>query len=244
MLTGLRGCLDSNTRAVKWLVVFDNVDHKSTLQHFWPAGAHGSVLVTTRDASVARHFGQQALEVPLFTRSESMHFMFEIHPTTERTSPTEIEAVKCIAERSDNLPLILGSIGGYTSSISSSYQVFLQHYSDFDRNLIFQQGTSDTSSYEASISTTWTMALSRIDPSAKDLMETIAFFDPDSIPINLLENRNIDDKCVIDSPVCGHRLKLGLECIMDRMMTSQSWMSAWRQSSQPDNRKMFRGTTQ
>ncbi|KAJ5152920.1 uncharacterized protein N7482_009398 [Penicillium canariense] len=183
----------SSSVAPRWLLIFDNVDDLMTLQPFWPGGAHGSVIITTRDATVARHFGQQAIEVPLFTKDESVQFMFKINPGTEKKSPEELKAVQIITDRLGHLPLVLRNIGGYTSSIATSYQIFLQHYSDFDHNLLFQKDTSNTTSYEASVSTTWTMTLSQIDPMAKELMEIIALFDPDSIPIELIESWDIDD---------------------------------------------------
>jgi hypothetical protein len=134
------------------------------------------------------------MEIPLFTDDESVRFMFDINPDTDKSSQAEQEAVKAITDRLGHLPLVLRSIGAYTSSIASSYQTFLRHYSDFDRKLLFQKDAPGAISYEASVSTTWTMTLAHIDSKAKDLMEIIALFDPDGIPIELIEARDLDDK--------------------------------------------------
>lgn len=180
-------------RSLRWLLVFDNVDHISALKPFWPAGSHGSVIITTLDPVIARNFGKHAIQVPLFTEKESEEFMLDINQDADATNEAELSALKTITDRLGYLPLVLHNIGAYTRSIASSYQMFLQHYLDFDRNLIFHTDGPDSTSYQASVGTTWTMTLSRIDPIAKALMENLVFFDSVGIPTALFEPCDINE---------------------------------------------------
>lgn len=120
--------------------------------------------------------------------------MLAINKSAERTSPAELTAVKIITSRLGYLPLVLHSIGSYACNIASSYQTFLRHYADFDRNLLFQSGEAEPSSYQASVSATWTMTLSQIDQKAKTLMESVVLFEPDNIPLALFESCSVNDK--------------------------------------------------
>lgn len=164
-----------------------------TLEPFWPGGSHGSIIITTRNPVAARYFGQQAIEVPLFTRLESEDFMLDLNPSSDRSNKSESNAVQTITNRLGYLPLVLNGIGSYTCNIASSYQVFLQHYSDFDSNLLFQNVDTGTAAYQRTVSATWTMNLVRIDPAAKTLMEDLVFFDPGSIPLTLFEACDVDE---------------------------------------------------
>lgn len=89
-------------------------------------------------------------------------------------------------DRLGNMPLVLHSIGSYIRMANLSYVSFLQHYADFDTNLLFQPGNPDRF-YELSIHRTWTMALVNMTGKAKRLMEILAPFDPDDVPIELFE---------------------------------------------------------
>jgi hypothetical protein len=154
--------------------------------------------MTTRNPVPARHFGQERINIPLFTVTESSQFMLNVNPVADQNDQAELAAVKVITNRLGCLPLVLDKVAAYASSISSSYQLFLQHYDDFDRKLLFQQ-REPVSPYHTPIRTTWTMTLSKIDATAKMLMESLVFFDHDSVPLELLEAASEDKKCV---PLC------------------------------------------
>lgn len=173
-------------------MVFDNVEGEHAIDHTWPVGAHGSIILTTRNREVAAMYGHECLEVPLFTPKESLSFMLDINPHMN-AGKEEVGAAQSISDRLGNMPLVLNSIGSYTRMASLSYASFLQHYADFDTNLLFQPGSQDHF-YEISIRSTWTMALVNINEKAKRLMEILALFDPDDAPIELFECHDYEAK--------------------------------------------------
>ncbi|KAL7892939.1 hypothetical protein HDV64DRAFT_272909 [Trichoderma sp. TUCIM 5745] len=153
----------SDNRRVKWLMIFDNVEDEHAIDQDWPVGAHGSIILTTRNREVAAAYGHECLEVPLFTPKESLIFMLDINPYVNATKE-EFSAAQSISDRLGNMPLVLHSIGSYTRMANLSYASFLQHYADFDTNLLFRSGNPG-SFYETSIHRTWTMALRCISSS-------------------------------------------------------------------------------
>jgi hypothetical protein len=185
----------TQARAARWLLIFDNVEKASIIEPFWPTGSHGCIIITTRNPSVARHLGQDTIAVPLFTAAESSRLLFAVNTGSDELEIAEKDAVKLICTRLGNLPLVLHRIAVYADSIHTSYQSFIRHYPDFDKHLLFENHDDDAvSSYQASISTTWTMALPSMELDARSLMETVVLFDPDSIPLELFEPCIMDDK--------------------------------------------------
>lgn len=179
----------------RWLVVFDNVDEIDTLQPYWPTGSQGAVLITTRDPVLAKHFGQECMDLPLFTDDESCRFMFDLNPRTDRTDPAELAAIRSICRRLGCLPLVLHSIGVYTYSTDSSYQSLAQHYDDFDRKLLFEDDKAPPD-YDKGMRTTWTMMLGNIDPAAKYLMERLVLFDAENVPLDLFVTKDTNEKYI------------------------------------------------
>jgi len=176
-------------------LLFDSVEEADTLKRFWPVGAHGDVIVTTRNPVVARKFGRVPLEVPLFTEQESVKFLFRLNHYTNDAAVGENHAAAVIAARLGHLPLVLNSIGAYTGSTASSYQTFLRHYSDFDKRLVFQQ-PSDAVSTVSSMRKTWTMTLANISPDAQSLMKALVLYDNECIPLDLFEPCDEDKQYV------------------------------------------------
>ena len=182
-------------RPVKWLLIFDNVDSIEALKQYWPTGCHGSVIVTTRNPNVARFYGITHFEVPVFTREQSIRFLFDINATAERTDALEHQTADAIAARLGELPLALDQTGSYANSTSISYRVFLRHYLDFDQRLLFEDTLSNKlPTYQMSIKTTWTMRLAQMDSNARELMETLVLMDPDGVPLEFFESCSSDDK--------------------------------------------------
>jgi hypothetical protein len=173
-------------------MVFDNVEGEHAIDHTWPMGAHGSIILTTRNREAAATYGHKYFEIPLFSPKESLSFMLDINPHVSATKE-EVGAAQLISERLGYMPLALNSVGSYTRMASLSYVSFLQHYDDFDTNLLFQPGSQDYF-YEISIRSTWTMALVNMNEKAKKLMEILAFFDPDDAPMELLECHDYEAK--------------------------------------------------
>lgn len=179
------------------LMVFDNVDDAQTLEDYWPRDARVSVIITTQNPSVARTYGAKVVEPPLLTPEQSRDFMLRLNPAAVGTLVSEQKAVDHIADRLGHLPLVLDLIGSYAASISSSYGVFLQKYATFDQDFLFSgsaSGRHSARTYQASVNTTWTLKLQHMNQGAKLLMNTLAFLDPDGMPLTFFEKNDEEAK--------------------------------------------------
>ena len=177
---------DPDPRPARWLIIFDNLDRAEVMQEFWPGSGHGSVIITTRNPELGRSFAQEHIEVPLFTKAESLDFMMDINPYADRENHEELMVTGDVTTRLGHLPLTLNHIGTFVRTTASSYRNFIRHYDDFDTNLLFEYDEPGPS-YQTPVRSTWTKVLMDMDASAKSLAELLVLFDPDDIPIELLE---------------------------------------------------------
>jgi hypothetical protein len=188
--------LGTTGESIPWLMIFDNVEDVAMLEHYWPKGALGSIMLTTRNPIVAKTYAPCYLEVPLFTRKESEEFLLYMNSSDHRNS-LETNAATKIASSVGDLPLALSLVASYASSIACSYHIFLQQYPEIDRDFLFQ-GLGDhlrtSQAYQESVDRTWTLGLQNADPNARMLMETLAFLDKDGLPLAFFEAVPIECK--------------------------------------------------
>ena len=182
--------LGTNGESIPWLMVFDNVEDVAMLEPYWPKDALGSIILTTRNPIVAKRYAPCYLEVPLFTRKESEEFLLCMNSVDDKNGSLETNAATKIASSVGDLPLALNLVASYASSIACSYHVLLQKYPEIHRGFLFQ-GLGDylraPQAYQKSVDRTWTLGLQNADPSARVLMETLAFLDKDGLPLDFFE---------------------------------------------------------
>jgi NB-ARC domain len=178
-------------------VIFDDVEDIKMLEQYWPKGALGSIILTTRNPEVAKTYAPCSIEVPLFTRNESEELLLSLNSSVDRKSSFEKSAVTKIADRVGDLPLALTLVASYASSIASSYHTFLESYAEVDRDFLFR-GLGNhlrcPQAYPKSVDTTWTLGLQNANPNARMLMETLAFLDKDGLPLAFFGTVETDRK--------------------------------------------------
>lgn len=178
--------LGTPDRSIPWLMIFDDVNDVTILGQYWPKGALGSIILTTRDPEVARTYAPLRLEVPVFRRKESEELLLSWNHGIDQNDAVEKNAVTKIAERMGDLPLALTLVAGYVSSISSSYDTFLKNYPIIGRDFLFRGPGNQSRSpqaYQKSVNSTWTHGLQTMDPNACLLMETLALLDKDGLSL-------------------------------------------------------------
>lgn len=103
---------------VPWLLVFDNVEHRTTLETFIPhgAGARGHVLITTRQVDVEcgnEHVG--SLMLGCFSAEESLQLL-QRSVGSDNIEGYDESAAKELSNRLGHLPLALGMAAAYMVS--------------------------------------------------------------------------------------------------------------------------------
>jgi tetratricopeptide (TPR) repeat protein len=169
--------LDELRHHDRWLLIFDNAEQPQDLRPFWPSGAGGHVLVTSRNPS----WGGLAttVQVDVLRRSEAVMFL-------ERRAALDTTQAAALAEALGDLPLALEQAAAYLEETSTPADDYLDLLRDRAPELL---ALGQSANAEQTIATTWTVSLDRIRaqaPAAQDLLTLCAFLAPEDLPRSLL----------------------------------------------------------
>jgi hypothetical protein len=173
------------------LLIFDNAEDPAFLDAYWPKGAHGSIIVTTRNPDVVRLYAISKIELGPFSKTESREFLLRLvyNEDTEQAGLAKTawhsNAANHIATTLGHLPLALDLVGSYAAATGMTLPRFLEVQTEFDRRFIFQDCTSlhwSAQAYQHSLNNTFTINLEFMDPASILLIDILTFLDPDGVP--------------------------------------------------------------
>ena len=99
-----------------WLLVFDNVTDRASMERFMPPAGNGRVLVTTQ----SQHWPSgQALDVPVLGTEVAAAFL------VSRTGDADQVAARELADRLGGLPLALEQAAAYMQAVGTSFAGYL-----------------------------------------------------------------------------------------------------------------------
>ncbi|QRW06378.1 patatin-like phospholipase protein [Ceratobasidium sp. AG-Ba] len=165
----------------RWLMIIDNADDTDVdIQVYFPAGDHGSILVTTRikqHAALARGDDSDH-QVANMKRDEAMGLLLKAAKMKDTGLPeAEREAAGRLLEDIGHLALAVVQAGAYIfssgCSIADYYNMFLQHH-----KTALEQSTRlpvKTNDYKHSVYTTWHMSYKKLGKNAQKLLQIMAF---------------------------------------------------------------------
>jgi tetratricopeptide (TPR) repeat protein len=186
----------------RWLLIFDNVEAWKDISRYIPRNlpkTKGSILITTRQQSLIRaetRAMQRVLHrielVPL-TPDEGGRFL--LCSTDPRVTPDavprhpECRLAVQIAELVERLPLALIMIAGYVKESRASLDDFVEIWEEKvafrskqpKRSRLIVEGALDSS-----IDLLWDIGISELSVPARNLLEILAFLDPENIQKDLL----------------------------------------------------------
>lgn len=203
---GVRAVLDSLRRGepfAKWLLIFDNADQPEQIKEWLPNGP-GDVLVTSRNRRWQAIVN--AIEVDVFTRTESLEFL-------RRRVPGSVDADSDrLAEALGDLPLALEQAGALQFETGMSVPEYLDLLNTEARKLLAENPPSD---YTLPVAAAWGLSVARLEeqmPFALELLRRCAFFGPEPIRRDLLQRgRHV-------LPDTALRASLGDPIILSRAM--------------------------
>ena len=178
-----------------WLLIFDNADgedNEQLLEEFWPSGGHGSILITSRDITLASSVGGRILSgltednaVALLLRLAKPHW----GDTSEEVPVLEEKAAHCIVSSLGCLPLGITQAAKVIVNDQCLLSDFLDAYND--RELIETSGSIRAirkagEQYSHNLSTVWNMSFETLENEQKLFLNVISFLDPDRIQLQLL----------------------------------------------------------
>ncbi|MBV8995578.1 MAG: winged helix-turn-helix domain-containing protein [Pseudonocardiales bacterium] len=162
-------------RTDPWLLVIDNIAEPEALRGLLPAAGAGDVLVTSRAGTWPdRHV---ALPVRPLARSHAVELITSLSGDADQTSAA------ALAEELGELPLALAQASCYVAHSGLDLVGYLALYRS-RRAELHQQGHAPD--YPDTVATTWQLAFDQLSPPARALLNLLAWYAPDSIPLDRL----------------------------------------------------------
>ena len=160
-----------------WLVVFDNVPDRASVEPFVPPAGPGRVLITTQN----QHWPPgQALQVPVLDPEVAADFL------VNRTGDADRAAARELAVQLGGLPLALEQAAAYLQATGTTLARYLPVLRDRQADLLAR---GDAAGHPADVAATLGLALSRLAgeaPAAAGLVCLLAFLAPEPVPLALL----------------------------------------------------------
>ncbi|MFJ8804594.1 FxSxx-COOH system tetratricopeptide repeat protein [Streptomyces sp. NPDC102490] len=178
-LRAVRDALRRGEPYSRWLVVLDGADEPEEIENLVPTGP-GHVLVTSRNPEWGG-YGGGLLEVPVYTRDESIDFIRRRAP-----GPTPAEADR-LAEALGDLPLLLAQTVGWLSDSDRSVDAYLALLAD-GTDGDARTGPED---FPPAFRTAWSILLAELQETAPEsvvLLRLCSFFAPGLVPVHLLRS--------------------------------------------------------
>lgn len=157
---------------------------------YWPHNEQGAILVTSQIAQsgfVAKH----AIQVEPMGPTEGSELILKF---SGNTTADEDDA-RALAEELGGLPLALAHYAGYIRRSNMSLREFRETFRDrFDSEPIWNSDTSAfLGSYGKTLQTVWDFALKQLTSEELELLQTLAFLHPDSVPEMMLIDQPDDE---------------------------------------------------
>lgn len=165
-------------------MVFDNVDDASLLDEYVPAGSSGSVLITSRDPESQHGLAKQGCKVGSFDKTEGRDFILNLLPGVDVNDKAYVDKVSEITDQLGGLPLGLKQVAGFLRESGIDISELSELLNDTEQNAQIFADTSGFAKlgYGHTLSTVWTMSLSKLDSETLNILGLLSFLDPDGIP--------------------------------------------------------------
>lgn len=162
-------------RAGSWLLVLDNIAEPEILRGLLPAAGTGDVLVTSRAGTWPDP--QTVMPIPPLTPSHAADLV------TALSGDTDQDSAKILAAELGGLPLALAQAACYVAHSALDLAAYLNLYRSRRADL-HQQGHAPGS--PATVATTWQLAFEKLTTPARALLNLLAWYAPDTIPLDRL----------------------------------------------------------
>jgi tetratricopeptide (TPR) repeat protein len=103
----------------------------------------------------------------------------------KRTGDKDAAAAAALAEALGRLPLALEQAAAYIEDTGGSLQYYRQLFEEHHAALL-RQGRLSTE-YPDTVATTWALSIGKVDEAARALLNLCAFFAPDGIPLDAIQ---------------------------------------------------------
>ncbi|KAB8269436.1 hypothetical protein BDV30DRAFT_242362 [Aspergillus minisclerotigenes] len=154
------------------------------LNRYWPLAGHGSILVTSQNPSSEYSLAHRGAKVEPFSEQESLQLLdtslgrylgrFDKEPATRLA-----RALGCH-------PLALTQIASFILQSSSTIAAVLEMFKEHEEAQKLLDMEHGSLWYSDTVAAAFKLSISRLNENTRRTMGVLCFFDPDSIPEELL----------------------------------------------------------
>ncbi|MPY30152.1 ATP-binding protein [Streptomyces adustus] len=164
-----------------WLIILDNVNDPADIAPLIARARNGRFLITSRLAT-AWTDGNTLIRLDTLDPAESLALLTR---TITAAGPRDLDGAAELCEELGHLPLAVEQVAAYLSqNLFTSPRAYLALLAEYPAGM-YRAGAVTTPA-ERTIARVWTITLDRItalQPQAVDLLRTLAWYAPDSIPL-------------------------------------------------------------
>ncbi|VUC30930.1 unnamed protein product [Clonostachys rosea] len=177
------------TKKHSFLIIFDNADDIDVLKIIWPGTLRGSVLVTTRDFSIATSIVSRYVPIGAFEDEDGAKLLLKTLDIAQ-VSPDDEKRMLAISKTFGGLPLALTQISGFIKQRKMALKEFLPLYEKHSSKIDSRK--TPGSDYEHTLSTVWNVSFEKLADTSACLLNLLSFFDPDAISEEVLLHGSAD----------------------------------------------------
>jgi DNA-binding SARP family transcriptional activator len=168
-------------RTEPWLLVIDNIAEPEALRGLLPAAGAGDVLVTSRAGTWPDR--RRALPVAPLTSPHAVRLV------TMLSGSTDQDSAAALADELGGLPLALAQAGCYVANSALDLADYLALYRSRRAELHRHGRPPD---YPDTVATTWQLAFDQLSADARAVLNLVAWYAPDVIPLDRLLSPDTD----------------------------------------------------
>lgn len=174
-----------------WLLVIDNIAEPEALRGLLPAAGTGDVLVTSR----AGTWPDRQLVLPV----QPLAPPHAVRLVTALSGDSDTDSAAILGRELGGLPLALAQAACYVAHSALDLAGYLSLYRS-RRAELHQQGHAPD--YPATVATTWQLAFDQLSAPAQALLNVLAWYAPDTIPLDRLLTCD-PDRLTLGEPADG-----------------------------------------
>lgn len=169
----------NSSAADSWLLVFDNVVKRDTIQPYIPCSTQGSIIITTQAAEIQNMTTSSIDLQGLSSDQEGVEML--IHYLQSKEVATE--DAKTVIDLVGEIPLAIAHAAGVINQTGCSLKEFITAIKErSQRATIWSSKPSTILNYERSFTAVFDIALETLSAGAREVLECLAFLDPNGIP--------------------------------------------------------------
>lgn len=169
-------------RPSRWLLIFDNVPQQSSLRGLVPPAGAGDIIVTSRSSSWANV--KTVMTVPPLPADVGAALLREISQDNNESDS------RALFDELGGLPLALHQAGSYVAENPIDLAEYLRLYREHRPQLHHLGSAPD---YDLLVDTMWEVSFKMLPETAQTILNVLAWFAPEVIPLDLLSRRSAID---------------------------------------------------